>query len=197
MRIECISFYVALSFLAFNCAGLDKTGREPASQKEKQLSEPVAENEAVPLAQSLYPDPAKTPGVARSSTTVKEVCTPGFTKSIRNVSEDEKKEIFIEYLGEVPAKPGDYEIDHFISLELGGSNDKQNLWPEPYEPKPGAREKDVVETDLKRAICDNELTLDEARRIITTDWYACYKAIEAKQKCTVPDGPATYQTTLE
>jgi 5-methylcytosine-specific restriction endonuclease McrA len=25
------------------------------------------------------------------------------------------------------------EVDHLISIELGGSNDQHNLWPEPYQ----------------------------------------------------------------
>jgi hypothetical protein len=26
-----------------------------------------------------------------------------------------------------------YELDHLIPLELGGSNDLRNLWPQPFE----------------------------------------------------------------
>src|ERR1700685_964893 len=36
-----------------------------------------------------------------------------------------------------------YELDHLIPLELGGCPDcKENLWLEPYDPQPGARQKD-------------------------------------------------------
>jgi hypothetical protein len=45
------------------------------------------------------------------------------------------------------------EVDHLIPLELGGSNAVTNLWPEPYSPKAGAREKDVLENFLPRAVC--------------------------------------------
>ena len=31
-----------------------------------------------------------------------------------------------------------YEVDHLISLELGGSNEVANLWPEAATPKPAS-----------------------------------------------------------
>ena len=46
-----------------------------------------------------------------------------------------------------------FEIDHLIPLELGGSNEMSNLWPQPYRPQPDAREKDVLENYLYRQVC--------------------------------------------
>jgi hypothetical protein len=74
----------------------------------------------------------------------------------------------------------DYEEDHFISLELGGSpTDPRNLWPERYAPKPGAKakEKDIVENYLHRQVCTAQMTLVEAQKAITTDWYNIYAQI--------------------
>jgi hypothetical protein len=74
----------------------------------------------------------------------------------------------------------DYELDHFIPLELGGCPDCiENLWLEPYAPVPGARQKDQVENYLREQVCNNEMTLDEARIAITTDWYKIYVSIHA------------------
>ena len=71
-----------------------------------------------------------------------------------------------------------YEEDHLISLELGGApKDPRNLWPEPYKPPPGAKEKDTVENFLRREVCAGRLTLEEAQRRIATDWYAVYQQI--------------------
>ena len=76
-------------------------------------------------------------------------------------------------------RTSDYEEDHLISLELGGHpTDARNLWPEPYSPKPGAREKDVVERYLHRQVCQGVLPLSEAQQQIATDWYKVYVAIE-------------------
>jgi hypothetical protein len=72
-----------------------------------------------------------------------------------------------------------YEVDHFVSLELGGSNDIKNLWPEPYLPKPGARQKDVVENYLHRQVCAGNMTLPDAQQAIKSDWYKIYEKIHA------------------
>jgi hypothetical protein len=58
-----------------------------------------------------------------------------------------------------------YEEDHFVSLELGGDpRNPKNLWPEPYKPTPGAREKDWVETFLKDQVCNGAMTVQDAQR---------------------------------
>jgi hypothetical protein len=78
----------------------------------------------------------------------------------------------------LPGTAEDYEEDHFISLELGGNaTDPRNLWPEPYYPSPGAREKDVVENYLRKQVCAGAMALEEAQRAITTDWYRVYLQI--------------------
>jgi hypothetical protein len=74
--------------------------------------------------------------------------------------------------------PRDYEEDHLIPLELGGSpTDPRNLWPEPFEssiPDGGARFKDKVENYLHLQVCNGSLTLGEAQKEITEDWYRVY-----------------------
>jgi hypothetical protein len=42
------------------------------------------------------------------------------------------------------------EIDHLISLELGGSNDAKNLWP---QPSPDYKAKDELENYLHKRVC--------------------------------------------
>jgi hypothetical protein len=63
------------------------------------------------------------------------VCIPGYAKSVRHVSGRTKAAVCAEY-GIAAHQPGEYEIDHLISLELGGSNDIKNLWPESYRTEP-------------------------------------------------------------
>ena len=59
------------------------------------------------------------------------VCTPGYAKSVRHVSGKVKAQVYAEY-GIVSHRPGEYEVDHLISLELGGSDDIKNLWPDRF-----------------------------------------------------------------
>jgi hypothetical protein len=59
------------------------------------------------------------------------------------------------------------ELDHLVSLELGGANDAANLWPEVGKiPNP----KDKVENDLHRAVCSGKVTLAAAQQAIASDW---------------------------
>jgi hypothetical protein len=54
-----------------------------------------------------------------------------------------------------------------VPLELGGSNDASNLWPEqPPAPIP----KDDVERALNQPVCDGQVTLAAAQQAISTDW---------------------------
>jgi len=133
---------------------------------------------------SLYPDPNLTPGDT-FPVTKEQVCTPGYAGSVRAVSVAEKKAVYAEY--NIPYVPKNYEVDHFISLELGGSNDKKNLWPEPYDPRPGAHEKDRVENYLHAQVCNGSISLEEAQKEISTDWYAVYQQMQAGHLTGGPD----------
>jgi hypothetical protein len=105
-----------------------------------------------------------TPGAVDPAATVAKVCTHGYTKTIRNVPKREKREVIAAYMAKYPAwPPPPYEFDHLISLEIGGSNEPTNLWPEPLGE---ARRKDVIENRLHRAVCRGEITLKDAQRRI-------------------------------
>jgi len=124
---------------------------------------------------SFYPDPNLTPGDVFPGVTAQEVCVSGYSKSVRSVSSTEKAAVYQRY--GISNTPGQHEVDHFISLELGGSNDLKNLWPEPYEPKPGAHEKDAVENALHGEVCNGRMTLSQAQSIISQDWYVYYREL--------------------
>jgi len=130
-----------------------------------------------------YPDHVLTPGVVKT-TSAATVCRVGYTKDERHVTERMKRCVFERYgLGELPrSRWGEYEIDHFVSLELGGANDVKNLWPEPYAGEWGARRKDVIETGLHRRICRGEITVRAAQACIRDDWVACYLRYPPKKE---------------
>jgi hypothetical protein len=126
----------------------------------------------------LFPDTAKTPGVTRA-VTAKAVCVPGSSKAVRNVPTSEKNAVYKEY-GITNRKPGSYEIDHDLSLELGGSNDIRNLWPEAYDLnvggfQMGAHEKDKLENTLHALMCSGKLTMLQAQSAIRGDWTKAYR----------------------
>ena len=123
---------------------------------------------------SLYPKSNLTPGDVFPNVTSEQVCTSGYSSAVRNVPVSEKKEVYSEYGYSYPQPAGAFEVDHFISLELGGSNDIKNLWPEPADPKPGFHEKDKVENYLHQQVCIGKETLQQAQEEIKDDWYAIY-----------------------
>jgi hypothetical protein len=79
-----------------------------------------------------------------------------------------------------------HEVDHLISLELGGSNAITNLWPEPYVGRWGARTKDTLENRLHDLVCSGAMKLPHAQRIEAANWVAAYE----KYVGTPPSGPA-------
>ena len=123
------------------------------------------------------PNSKLTPGDTQPGVTVAQLCDPKFhTGSIRSVSESEKRQVYAEYkmADHQGACQSGCEIDHLISLEIGGSNNLKNLWPQPYAP-PGAHQKDVLENYLHREVCAGRLSLSVAQRKIATDWFAAYQ----------------------
>jgi hypothetical protein len=124
---------------------------------------------------STRPDPACTPGAlnpAVTQATIRStICVSGYTSRIRppeSITAEEKRASMAAYGDSRP--PDSYEYDHLVALELGGAaNDPRNLWPEPGgSPNP----KDAVENELHRMVCDGEMRLAAAQRIIATGWVA-------------------------
>jgi hypothetical protein len=66
-------------------------------------------------------------------------------------------------------------VDHLIPLELGGTNDMKNLWPEPDEPLPGSAEKDQLENELHEQVCTGKMTLSDAQHCIASNWINCWE----------------------
>lgn len=125
----------------------------------------------------VLPDRACTPGSVRSDVTdatlTSTVCKAGWTGSVRPpLAETDRFKTKVMAAYGVTQPRGTTELDHFVPLALGGSNDASNLWPEPSDlPGKGiANSKDQVEIDLQHAVCQHRVTLDAARDAIVTDW---------------------------
>ena len=129
------------------------------------------------------PRPSCTPGAIdtaiRQATLATTLCRPGgFTSGLRpppRLTEPAKASALAAY--GAPGPMGSYELDHLVPLELGGSSDRRNLWPEPNNhPAPGvANSKDIVEDRLHALVCNAvtggaSLPLADAQRFIAEDW---------------------------
>jgi hypothetical protein len=118
----------------------------------------------------VYPNPLLTPG-AVLTTDASTICAPGYASSVRNVPTVTKKQVHVEYGASYPQSAGAYEVDHFIPLEIGGSNDIKNLWLEPAAPTPGFHQKDQFENFEHDQVCDGAISAAEAQRRMVSDWY--------------------------
>ena len=58
----------------------------------------------------------------------------------------------------------------WLPLELGGSNDIRNLWPQPDEPRPGWDEKNRLENELHAEVCAGKMPLADAQHCIAANW---------------------------
>ncbi len=131
------------------------------------------------VSQDKLPDPACTPGAILSDATKDKICVAGYAGDTRNVPDSEKNQVYAEYDVRTHTT-GQYEVDHLISLELGGSNDIANLWPEPAEPRPGFHEKDKVENYLHKQVCAGAISLKDAQYQISHNWMAVYQSMPSK-----------------
>ena len=118
-------------------------------------------------------DPDCTPGDILTNATKDQICQPGYAQTVRDVPTSEKNQVFKEY-GIAYHSGATYEVDHLVSLELGGSNDISNLWPEAAVPKPGFHEKDKVENYLHAQVCSGAVSLQQAQIEIATNWLNIY-----------------------
>jgi hypothetical protein len=118
-------------------------------------------------ADAILADPVRTPGVLNPDVTQANIrstiCRHGWTDTIRPPTSytNALKTKQMRRYGEAGSL-SDYQEDHLISLELGGSpTDPRNLWPEPY---PRASDVDQIENELNAEVCSGQLTLAEAQQ---------------------------------
>lgn len=119
------------------------------------------------------PDPACSPGAVLRGVTAAQVCTSGWASAHRDVPGSEKAAVYAAY-GIASHARGRYEVDHIVSLELGGSNDVANLFPEAAVPRPGFHEKDRLENFLHDRACAGKVALRTVQRGIARNWVALY-----------------------
>lgn len=114
--------------------------------------------------------------------TLTMICTSGYSKCIRNVSTATKNKVYEAYgdpdgnhKGFCDVQQG-CEVDHLISIEIGGSNDEKNLWPQPYSGQAwNAHVKDRLENWYHANVCNGRVSLATAQKEISTDWITNYK----------------------
>ena len=132
---------------------------------------------------SDVPNHRLTPGAAFHGTRA-AICTPGYSARVRDVPEDEATAVYQRY--HTAHRPYAHEVDHLVSLEIGGSNAITNLWPEPYAGRWGARTKDVLENKLHDLVCSGQLKLKKAQHQEAANWVGAYRRYVSQATPTAP-----------
>jgi hypothetical protein len=140
------------------------------------------------------PDPACTPGAINPSVTETVLKDKTFlTGCLRNnaTSEGQKETTYAAYGITKPAQNGGpnmvCELDHLISIELGGADTLDNIWPQcgPADVPVGQRffkQKDAVEDYLAKMVRQGKISLTDAQHGIATDWTQYLEAAQASKK---------------
>ncbi len=145
----------------------------------------------------LLPDHALHPGAVSAGVTAAQLCAVGFSTRVFRPPVSYTNRLKTLELGgggtitgpsgaiytvtgeHLPGAVSDYELDHLISLEIGGNpEDPRNLWMEPWERRgahlaptgQGAESKDLVENRLHREVCSGTITLAEAQTEVAGNW---------------------------
>jgi hypothetical protein len=131
--------------------------------------------------QGQLPDHACTPGAIDTTVTAAKLCAPHYSTAAYRPPEAQTQAF--KYDQAYPAyglgKNVKTELDHLVSLELGGANDATNLWPEtPPTPNP----KDSVEAVLHAWVCATTGTtaqsrLRQAQLAIAGNWTTAEKVL--------------------
>lgn len=122
---------------------------------------------------AALPVAAFTPG-AVEQITAGRLCASA-DRPDRTVARDVRDQVLASYRM-TRVSPSEYELDYLVTPELGGANDRRNLWPQRYLSEVwNARVKDDLESLLPRLVCSGEVDLASAQRDIADNWIAAYK----------------------
>ncbi len=158
-----------ISFLVVLCIACNVTPTPTNVSPDTTSAVPTTD----PSLAAYLPNASLSPGDILEVTKA-DICVSGYSSKVRNVPESVKNQAYQEY-GITSHAPGAYEVDHLISLELGGSNSLKNLWPESYSGDWNAHIKDKLENKLHSLVCDGSLNLATAQHEIATNWIAAYQ----------------------
>ena len=178
-HLSALALMIALLVIASGCNVSISTNSPSSSPTVTTSSNPQFGKQTKTsncVAHGGLQDSACTPGAIFPNVTTQQICKSGYASSVRNVPNSEKDQVYAEY-GITHHSAGQYEVDHLISLEIGGSNDISNLWPEAASPTPGFHQKDQVENYLHAQVCSGAMSLHDAQIKIATNWLVVYNSI--------------------
>jgi hypothetical protein len=107
---------------------------------------------------------------------VRLICTPGHAAAVRMPLSEWHRvapQVFATY-GVDFGQHRNYELDHLVPLELGGSNAPSNLWPEPLAE---AKRKDQIENQLHQRVCAGTPSTEAGHGPVRLDIHTAQQAM--------------------
>ena len=131
-----------------------------------------------------FPDKTKTPGKFDNGTKVQFACLAHYTEgkdykgdNVRKVTQKIRNSDYDSY-GVPKENRKLYTIDHYIPLGILGTNDPENLWPQPRDE---AKQKDAIENKLRKMVCSGQMSLRDAQnQLLNNPWLDVYNKFITK-----------------
>lgn len=134
---------------------------------------PSARSNQVNQEANLRPDPRLSPGSA-DAVSRERVCEMKSLDGGR-LAGDVARRVFQRYGITKPAV-GEYEIDFVVPPALGGKQNVENLWPQPYGSGAwNSHTKDALEERLGELVCSGQLSAVDAQAALSNDWVDAYR----------------------
>lgn len=202
----CAVVAVGLNFVARQPAQLQARSRRPPNCSQfsidSRASQPLGAVTFPPhgchtrvLNGFSVPDPACTPGAINPTVTIAVLRDSAFrTACIRQqvTTAQEKAQTYRWYAIPHPANNSggsqSCELDHLVSLELGGADSLDNIWPQCGPPgvqlsQRYFKQKDIVENYLAWRVRRGDMDLAQAQKGVASNWTQ-YLA-QAKERCAL------------
>ncbi len=175
----CFGLFAIQSVYAQDCHNVDPGGDMPL----QAVTLPPQNGCAVQMSNGYpIPDPSCTPGAVNPTVTVEVLRASDYrTRCTRDsgTTAKQKADTYDWYNIDHPAnnrgRNQTCELDHLISLEIGGADTLDNIWPQCGPPgvalnKRYFKQKDLVENYLAAQVKAGQIDLNEAQTGIATDW---------------------------
>jgi hypothetical protein len=121
----------------------------------------------------IRPDPKLTPG-ATFDVTLQDISSAGYSKKVRHVTSEVKREVFAEY-GITEHHPGEYEVITLFHFQSVARIPSRIFGRSRMERSGMLGVKDRLEDRLHALVVHRKLDLKTAQQEIATDWIAAYK----------------------
>ena len=123
------------------------------------------------LTWAQLPSKDHTPGKAQKATK-EQVCAADFASSVKPAKEGDTLDVY----GSYAIRPDSgRELVQLIPSSLGGTNDKENLWPLANSREFGPAQKKALDDRLHKMVCDGSIELKAAQDALKKNWMDAYK----------------------